>query len=43
MIAQLRDFKQVSNMQQKFKKPHQKIDEIIRLAVVCYDTFKYQS
>jgi hypothetical protein len=41
MIAQFRDFKQVSNMQQKFRKPHQKIDEIIRLAVVCHNTFRY--
>ncbi len=42
-IAQLRDFKQVNNMQQKFRKLHQEIDEIIKLAVVRHDIFKYQS
>jgi hypothetical protein len=30
-------------MQQKFKKLHQKIDEITKLAVVRYNTFKYQN
>jgi hypothetical protein len=43
MIAQPKDFKQVSNMQQKFRKLYQEIDEIIRLDVVCHNTFRYQS
>jgi hypothetical protein len=41
IITQLRDSKQVNNMQQKFKKPHQKIDKITRLVVVYHDTFRY--